>query len=161
MLSRCFRGIATSKGRISAEVRANYLMSPPLVVAYALAGHISGITSRSEPLGRDQQGQPVYLKDIWPTQAEVTEAVSSSIDSEMFRHQYSTVSDGDQNWQHLKFPQGDTYGWEPDSTYIRKAPYFDGMPATPPAVEDIRSARVLAVLGDSVTTDHISPGGVD
>ena len=146
------------EGRISAEVRANYLMSPPLVVAYALAGHI-GHNFQTEPLGRDQQGQPVYLKDIWPTQAEVTEAVSSSIDSEMFRHQYSTVSDGDQNWQHLKFPQGDTYGWEPDSTYIRKAPYFDGMPATPLVVEDIRSARVLAVLGDSVTTDHISPAG--
>ena len=146
------------EGRISAEVRANYLMSPPLVVAYALAGHI-GHNFQIEPLGRDQQGQPVYLKDIWPTQAEVTEAVSSAIDSEMFRHQYSTVSDGDQNWQHLKFPKGDTYGWEPDSTYIRKAPYFDGMPATPPAVEDIRSARVLAVLGDSVTTDHISPAG--
>ena len=146
------------EGRISAEVRANYLMSPPLVVAYALAGHI-GHNFQTEPLGYDQQGQPVFLKDIWPTQAEVTEAVSTSIDSEMFRHQYSTVSDGDQNWQHLKFPMGDTYGWEPDSTYIRKAPYFDGMPASPLAVEDIRSARVLAVLGDSVTTDHISPAG--
>ena len=146
------------EGRISAEVRANYLMSPPLVVAYALAGHI-GHNFETEPIGRGKGGVAVYLKDIWPTQAEVSEAVASSIDSEMFRHQYSTVSDGDQNWQHLKFPDGDTYGWEPDSTYIRKAPYFDGMTAVPAAVEDIHGARVLAVLGDSVTTDHISPAG--
>jgi aconitate hydratase len=146
------------EGRISPEVRANYLMSPPLVVAYALAGHI-GHNFDTEPLGRDTNGQPVFLKDIWPTQAEVSEAVNSSIDSEMFRHQYSTVSDGDKNWQSLKFPDGKTYGWEPDSTYIRKAPYFDGMTAKPAPVEDIHSARVLAVLGDSVTTDHISPAG--
>jgi aconitate hydratase len=146
------------EGRISPEVRANYLMSPPLVVAYALAGHI-GHNFESEPLGHDKGGQPVFLKDIWPTQAEVSAVVNSSIDSEMFRHQYSTVSDGDKNWQSLKFPDGETYGWEPDSTYIRKAPYFDGMPATPAAVKDIHGARVLAVLGDSVTTDHISPAG--
>ena len=146
------------EGRISAEVRANYLMSPPLVVAYALAGHI-GHNFDTDPLGQDKDGAPVFLKDIWPTQAEVSETVASSIDSEMFRHQYSTVSDGDQNWQNLKFPSGETYGWEPDSTYIRKAPYFDGMPAKPEAVKDIHAARVLAVLGDSVTTDHISPAG--
>ncbi|MDQ2832915.1 MAG: aconitate hydratase [Acidobacteriota bacterium] len=146
------------EGRISPEVRANYLMSPPLVVAYALAGHI-GHNFDAEPLGKDEAGQPVFLKDIWPTQAEVSEAVHTSIDSEMFRTQYSTVTDGDQNWQSLKFPGGDTYGWEPDSTYIRKAPYFDGMTSTPPPVEDIHGARVLAVLGDSVTTDHISPAG--
>jgi aconitate hydratase len=146
------------EGRISPEVRANYLMSPPLVVAYALAGHIAH-NFETDPLGHDKDGQPVYLKDIWPTQAEVSETVASSIDSEMFRHQYSTVSDGDQNWQNLKFPSGETYGWEPDSTYIRKAPYFDGMPAEPEPVKDIHAARVLAVLGDSVTTDHISPAG--
>ena len=147
------------EGRISPEVRANYLMSPPLVVAYALAGHI-GHNFDTDPLGRDHSGEPVYLKDIWPpTQAEVSDTVASSIDSEMFRQQYATVSDGDQNWQHLKFPSGETYGWEPDSTYIRKAPYFDGMPAVPEPVKDIHSARVLAVLGDSVTTDHISPAG--
>jgi aconitate hydratase len=146
------------EGRISPEVRANYLMSPPLVVAYALAGHIAH-NFDTDPLGRDKEGRPVYLKDIWPTQAEVSALVNSSIDPEMFRHQYSTVSDGDQNWQSLKFPDGETYGWEPDSTYIRKAPYFDGMPATPAPVEDIHGARVLAVLGDSVTTDHISPAG--
>jgi aconitate hydratase len=146
------------EGRISPEVRANYLMSPPLVVAYALAGHIAH-NFETDPLGRDQNGRLVFLKDIWPTQAEVSEAVNSSIDSDMFRKQYSTVSDGDQNWQTLKFPNGETYGWEQNSTYIRKAPYFDGMPAVPAPVEDIHGARMLAVLGDSVTTDHISPAG--
>jgi aconitate hydratase len=146
------------EGRISPEVRANYLMSPPLVVAYALAGHISH-NFAAEPLGKDQSGDPVYLKDIWPTQAEVSATVAASIDSDMFRKQYSTVSQGDQNWQRLTFPSGDTYHWEPDSTYIRRAPYFDGMTATPAPIEDIRAARCLAVLGDSVTTDHISPAG--
>jgi aconitate hydratase len=146
------------EGRISPEVRANYLMSPPLVVAYALAGHIAH-NFETEALGRDPDGKPVFLRDLWPTQAEVSAAVNSSIDSEMFRRQYSTVSEGDNNWKSLKFPDGDTYGWEPDSTYIRKAPYFDGMPATPAPVGDIHGARVLAVLGDSVTTDHISPAG--
>jgi aconitate hydratase len=146
------------EGRISPEVRANYLMSPPLVVAYALAGHISHDFEK-DALGKGKDGQPVFLRDIWPTQKEVSDTVASCIDSTMFRTQYATVSDGDANWQNLKFPSGDTYGWEPDSTYIRKAPYFDGMPATPAAVEDITDARVLAVLGDSVTTDHISPAG--
>lgn len=146
------------EGRISPEVRANYLMSPPLVVAYALAGHI-GHDFDKDPLGKGKDGQPVYLRDIWPTQEEVAATVASSIDSEMFHKEYSTVSQGDQNWQHLKFPEGDTYGWEGDSTYIRKAPYFDGMKREPEAVEDINGARVLAVLGDSVTTDHISPAG--
>jgi len=146
------------EGRISPEVRANYLMSPPLVVAYALVGTINHDFA-TDPIGYDHARQPVFLKDIWPTQAEVAETVLTSIGAEMFKHQYSTVSDGDQNWQNLTFPSGATYGWEPDSTYIRKAPYFDGMPATPAPVEDIRAARCLAVLGDSVTTDHISPAG--
>ena len=146
------------EGRISPEVRANYLMSPPLVVAYALAGRI-GHNFDTDSLGKDRSGQPVYLKDIWPSQAEVAATVAACIDPAMFQKQYSTVSQGDQNWQHLKFPSGNTYGWEPDSTYIRKAPYFDGMAASPAPVEDIRSARCLAVLGDSVTTDHISPAG--
>jgi aconitate hydratase len=146
------------EGRISPEVRANYLMSPPLVVAYALAGTIHHDFA-SEPIGIGSGGQLVFLKDIWPTQKEVQDAVLSSIGPEMFTHQYSTVSLGDPNWQHLTFPAGDTYGWEPDSTYIRKAPYFDGMSAQPAPVEDIRAARCLAVLGDSVTTDHISPAG--
>jgi aconitate hydratase len=146
------------EGRISPEVRANYLMSPPLVVAYALVGTINHDFA-TDPIGYDHARQPVFLKDIWPTQKEVADTVLSSIGAEMFTKQYSTVSDGDQNWQNLTFPSGDTYGWEPDSTYIRKAPYFDGMTATPAPVEDIRAARCLAVLGDSVTTDHISPAG--
>jgi aconitate hydratase len=146
------------EGRISPEVRANYLMSPPLVVAYALAGHIAHDFD-TDPLGEDAQGKGIFLRDIWPSQKEVADTVASCIDSTMFRTQYATVSDGDANWQNLKFPSGDTYGWEKDSTYIRKAPYFDGMPATPAPVQDIADARVLAVLGDSVTTDHISPAG--
>ncbi|MBS1800201.1 MAG: aconitate hydratase [Acidobacteria bacterium] len=146
------------EGRISPEVRANYLMSPPLVVAYALAGHIEH-NFDTDPLGKDKDGKPVFLRDIWPTQTEVAETVARSIDSGMFHKEYSTVTDGDQNWQNLKFPEGKTYGWEADSTYIRKAPYFDGMKAEPAPVEDISGARVLAVLGDSVTTDHISPAG--
>jgi len=146
------------EGRISPEVRANYLMSPPLVVAYALAGHIAHDFD-NDALGETKDGKAIYLKDIWPSQKEVADTVASCIDSAMFRKQYATVSDGDANWQNLKFPSGDTYGWEADSTYIRKAPYFDGMPATPADVQDIVDARVLAVLGDSVTTDHISPAG--
>ena len=109
------------------------------------------------PPSRSAKG--VYLKDIWPTQEEVNQAIASSIDAEIFTKEYATVADGDKNWQNLKFPLGDTYQWESDSTYIRKAPYFDGMPAKPAPVEDIKGARVLAVLGDSVTTDHISPAG--
>ena len=146
------------EGRISPEVRANYLMSPPLVVAYALAGHIEHDFA-TQPLGTGRQSQPVYLKDIWPTQAEVAEMVRSCIDPQMFLDQYGGVSEGDSNWQQLQFPSGKTYGWEADSTYIRKAPYFDGMPAMPDDVKDIHGARVLAMLGDSVTTDHISPAG--
>jgi aconitate hydratase len=146
------------EGRINSEVRANYLMSPPLVVAYALAGNI-GHDFETEPLGKNAQGEPVYLKDIWPTQEEVNDTIAEAVNTEIFSKEYATVTDGDQNWQNLKFPTGDVYQWEGDSTYIRKAPYFDGMPATPAAVEDINGARVLAVLGDSVTTDHISPAG--
>jgi len=146
------------EGRINSEVRANYLMSPPLVVAFALAGRIDHDFDH-DPLGKDSQGHPVYLKDIWPSQQEVQTVLDSSIDSGMFRKEYATVTQGDDNWKKLTFPTGNTYGWEGDSTYIRKAPYFDGMKAAPEAVEDIRGARVLALLGDSVTTDHISPAG--
>jgi aconitate hydratase len=146
------------EGRVSVDVRANYLMSPPLVVAYALAGRI-GHNFETDSLGADQAGQPVYLKDIWPTQAEVGEAIEKGLSSESFRKEYATVSDGDANWQSLKFPTGDVYQWEPDSTYIRRAPYFDGITPTPAPVTDILGARVLALLGDSVTTDHISPAG--
>ncbi len=146
------------EGRVNVDVRANYLMSPPLVVAYALAGKI-GHNFDADPLGNDAAGKPVYLKDIWPTQKEVSDAISTSVVSESFTKEYATVADGDANWQGLKFPQGDVYAWEPDSTYIRKAPYFDGITAVPAPVTEILNARVLAVLGDSVTTDHISPAG--
>jgi aconitate hydratase len=146
------------EGRVNVDVRANYLMSPPLVVAYALAGKI-GHNFDTDPLGTDKNGQPVYLKDIWPTQAEVAAAIEKGVSSEGFRREYATVSKGDASWQGLSFPTGDVYQWEPDSTYIRKAPYFDGMTKTPAPVTDIHGARVLAVLGDSVTTDHISPAG--
>jgi aconitate hydratase len=146
------------EGRVNVDVRANYLMSPPLVVAYALAGRI-GHNFDADPLGKDQSGQPVYLKDIWPTQQEVADSIKLGVNSEGFRREYSTVSNGDVSWQGLSFPTGDVYQWEPDSTYIRKAPYFDGMTATPAPLQDIAGARVLAVLGDSVTTDHISPAG--
>src|SRR5580692_8722729 len=146
------------EGRINSDVRANYLMSPPLVVAYALAGKI-GHNFDTDPLGVDETGQPVYLKDIWPTQAEVVAAIEKGLSSESFRREYATVSLGDANWQGLSFPTGDVYHWEPDSTYIRKAPYFDGITKTPAPLTDILGARVLAVLGDSVTTDHISPAG--
>ncbi|HEY3987727.1 MAG TPA: aconitate hydratase AcnA [Acidobacteriaceae bacterium] len=146
------------EGRINSEVRANYLMSPPLVVAYALAGRIDH-DFENQPLGQSKDKKPVYLRDIWPTQQEVSQTIATSISSEAFRKEYATVTDGDQNWQHLKFPTGEVYRWEPDSTYIRQAPYFDNMPKVPAPVTDIRDARVLAVLGDSVTTDHISPAG--
>jgi aconitate hydratase len=146
------------EGRVSVDVRANYLMSPPLVVAYALAGSITH-NFETDSLGTDQAGHPVYLKDIWPTQAEVAAAVASGVSSESFRREYAAISQGDANWQGLKFPTGEVYQWEPDSTYIRKAPYFDGITRTPAPVADILGARVLAVLGDSITTDHISPAG--
>jgi aconitate hydratase len=146
------------EGRISPDVRANYLMSPPLVVAFALAGHI-GHNFDADPIGTGTDGKPVFLKDIWPSQQEVADAIAVSVTSEIFSKEYATVADGDKNWQGLKFPVGDVYGWEADSTYIRKAPYFDAMPAKPAPVRDIHAARVLAVLGDSVTTDHISPAG--
>jgi aconitate hydratase len=146
------------EGRVNVDVRANYLMSPPLVVAYALAGRI-GHNFETDALGEDGAGKPVYLKDIWPTQAEVAEAIERGVSSEGFRREYATVSSGDANWRGLKFPTGDVYQWEPDSTYIRRAPYFDGITKTPAPVTDILGARVLAMLGDSVTTDHISPAG--
>jgi aconitate hydratase len=146
------------EGRVNVDVRANYLMSPPLVVAYALAGRI-GHNFDTDPLGTDEAGAPVFLKDIWPTQQEVAEAIEKGLSSDSFRKEYATVSLGDVNWQGLSFPTGDVYQWEPDSTYIRKAPYFDGITKTPAPLKDILGARVLAVLGDSVTTDHISPAG--
>jgi aconitate hydratase len=146
------------EGRINPDVRANYLMSPPLVVAFALAGRID-VDLRKDAIGKDREGKPVYLADIWPTQREVDEIVQSSISSEMFRKSYGQVFEGDEHWRSLNVPKGDTYSWDAVSTYIQRAPYFDEMSVKPSGVEDIRGARVLAVLGDSVTTDHISPAG--
>ena len=128
------------EGRINSDVRANYLMSPPLVMAYALAGRIDHDFD-NDPLGKDQDGRSVYLRDIWPSQREIQSTLTDSIDPGMFRKEYSSVSEGDTNWQNLWFPTGRTYDWEANSTYIRKAPYFDGMQASPAAVEDIQ-ARV-------------------
>jgi aconitate hydratase len=146
------------EGRINPDVRANYLMSPPLVVAYALAGRID-IDLLNEPMGKGKDGQPVFLRDIWPSQQEVSSTLQTAIDSGMFRRNYQTVFAGDERWQKLPTPAGKTYAWEGASTYIKRAPYFDGMEMTPAPVQEIRGARVLAVLGDSVTTDHISPAG--
>jgi len=146
------------EGRINSEVRANYLMSPPLVVAFALAGRID-TDLRKDAIGKGRDGKPVYLADIWPTQREVEEAVERSLTAEMFSKSYAEVFAGDERWRGLSIPKGQTYAWEKDSTYIRRAPYFDDMKIQPSPVEDIKNARVLAVLGDSVTTDHISPAG--
>jgi aconitate hydratase len=145
------------EGRINPDVRANYLMSPPLVVAFALAGRID-IDLRRDAIGKGKDGDDVYLSDIWPTQREVDEA-ERSITSEMFRSSYGDVFAGDERWRSLSVPKGDTYRWDKDSTYIRRAPYFDEMSGKAGAVGDIQNARILAVLGDSVTTDHISPAG--
>jgi len=145
------------EGRINSEVRANYLMSPPLVVAFALAGRID-LDLKKDALGKGKDGKSVYLADIWPTQKEVEDAVRQ-ISADMFRKSYDEVYDGDSHWRSLPVPTGQTYVWEDNSTYIRKAPYFDEMTVKPSPVHDIHGARVLAVLGDSVTTDHISPAG--
>jgi aconitate hydratase len=146
------------EGRVNPDVRANYLASPPLVVAYALAGRID-IDLTTEALGTDQNGSPVYLKDIWPTQAEIRAAVENAVRSEMFQRQYADVFTGDERWNGLDVPEGDTYDWQADSTYVRQPPYFDAMSETPAPVREIEAARVLAVFGDSITTDHISPAG--
>jgi len=146
------------EGRINSEVRANYLMSPPLVVAFALAGRID-IDMRKDAIGKGRDGQPVYMADIWPSQREIEESMQQSITSEMFSKSYADVFQGDERWRGLSVPKGETYAWQEDSTYIRRAPYFDDMAVKPSPVRDIKKARVLAVLGDSVTTDHISPAG--
>ena len=146
------------EGRINSEVRANYLMSPPLVVAFALAGRID-VDLRKDAIGKGKDGAPVYMADIWPTSREIEEAMQQSISSEMFSKSYGEVFLGDERWRGLSVPKGETYAWEKDSTYIRRAPYFDDMSVKPVPVEEIRKARALAVLGDSVTTDHISPAG--
>jgi aconitate hydratase len=147
------------EGRINSEVRANYLMSPPLVVAYAIAGHMDW-DPYNEPIGTDAQGRSVFLKDIWPTQDEIQDAVQAGIQSEMYRRSYGKVYEGDDRWRALPAPGGDRFEWAPDSTYVRLPPYFEKMTREAPStVQEIRGARVIAVLGDSVTTDHISPAG--
>jgi aconitate hydratase len=146
------------EGRINPDVKMNYLASPPLVVAYALAGSMD-VDITSEPLGEGSDGQPVYLHDIWPSSQEVQQVIDEAIASEMFARDYADVFAGDERWQGLPTPQGATFEWDPDSTYVRKPPYFDGMDREPQPVQDIAGARVLAKLGDSVTTDHISPAG--
>ena len=146
------------EGRINPDVKMNYLASPPLVVAYALAGTMD-IDLMSDSLGTDEQGNDVRLADIWPTESEIDEIVASAIGAEMFTDSYADVFAGDEQWQSLPTPEGEIFDWDPDSTYVRKPPYFDGMPAEPAAVGDITGARVLLTLGDSITTDHISPAG--
>ena len=146
------------EGRINPDVKMNYLASPPLVVAYALAGTMDTDLT-SDPLGEDEAGSEVFLRDLWPSGIEIAEAVEQAVQSDMFRKSYAQVYDGDVNWASLEAPSGDRFAWSEDSTYVRRPPYFDGMPAEPTAVSDIAGARVLAVLGDSVTTDHISPAG--
>lgn len=146
------------EGRINPDVKMNYLASPPLVVAYAIAGSMD-IDLAKDPLGNDQEGKPVYLKDIWPSVDEVAQIIDQSIDPQMFTARYRDVFAGDERWRNLNTPTGDTFAWDPRSTYVRRPPYFENMPAEPTPVHDINGARVLAKLGDSVTTDHISPAG--
>ncbi|MDO5367412.1 aconitate hydratase, partial [Kocuria sp.] len=146
------------EGRINPDVKMNYLASPPLVIAYALAGTMD-FDFENEALGQDSDGNDIYLKDIWPNPTEVQEIIDRSIDTDMFTTQYGTIFDGDERWQNLETPTGDVFEWDPNSTYVRKPPYFDGMSMETSSVEDIKGARVLLKLGDSVTTDHISPAG--
>ena len=146
------------EGRINPQVKANYLASPPLVVAYAIAGRVD-IDMSSEPLGMGSDGAPVYLKDIWPTPQEVDAAIRSTIDAEMFRSQYEKAFEGDANWQTLPAPTGEIYVWDEESTYIKKPPYFENMVDPTQPIADLTGLRALAVLGDSITTDHISPAG--
>jgi aconitate hydratase len=146
------------EGRIHPQIRASYLASPPLGVAYALAGRVD-IDLTSEPLGEDRDGNPVYLSEIWPTADEVAEAVGGSVSRELFESSYATVFDGDERWRALPVPEGGTYAWDPESTYVQKPPFFTGIAPEPAPVTDIVGARALAVLGDSITTDHISPAG--
>jgi len=146
------------EGRVQSEVRANYLASPPLVVAYAIAGKMD-VDFENEPLGTDRDGAPVFLRDVWPSQAEIATAIRESVRSDMFREKYAQVFEGTDEWRALEVPQGNLYAWDDASTYVKRPPYFDGMTLDPPPRSEIRAARVLAMLGDSITTDHISPAG--
>ena len=157
-VSAVLSGNRNFEGRISPDVKMNYLASPPLVVAYALTGTMNHDFDK-DPIGKDSAGVDVYLKDIWPAPAEIQSVIDSAISSEMFSKDYSSVFEGDHRWKSLDTPTGKTFEWDPKSTYVRKPPYFDGMPKQPTPVTDISNARVLAILGDSVTTDHISPAG--
>ena len=145
-------------GRIHPQVRANYIASPPLVVAYALAGCMD-VDLTTDPLGKDKAGQDVFLKDIWPTNAEIEAVTATSVTGALFRERYADVFAGDDRWREMPVPTGERFAWDPKSEYIKRPPYFDGMPKEPAALRDITGARALAVLGDSVTTDHISPAG--
>ena len=157
-VSAVLSGNRNFEGRINPDIKMNYLASPPLVVAYAIAGTMD-VDITTEPLGVDPSGVPVYLADIWPDAAEIQATIDSCIDADMFTSRYADVFAGDQQWQELPTPVGSTFAWDADSTYVRKPPYFDGMQSLPSPVTDIAGARVLAKLGDSVTTDHISPAG--
>jgi aconitate hydratase len=157
-VSAVLSGNRNFEGRISPDVKMNYLASPPLVVAYALAGTMNHDFEK-DSLGNDKDGNPVLLKDIWPSAQEIQTVIDESISSDMFTKDYATVFEGDHRWKSLDTPTGKTFEWDPQSTYVRKPPYFENMPATPTPVVDITGARVLAILGDSVTTDHISPAG--
>jgi aconitate hydratase len=157
-VSAVLSGNRNFEGRISPDVKMNYLASPPLVVAYALAGTMNH-DFEHDSLGNDKDGNPVLLKDIWPSEQEIQQVIDDSISSDMFTKDYATVFEGDHRWKSLDTPTGKTFDWDPQSTYVRKPPYFENMPAHPTPVVDISGARVLAILGDSVTTDHISPAG--
>ena len=158
IVSAALSGNRNFEGRIHAEVKMNFLASPPLVVAYALAGR-SDVDFHHEPLGEDADGAPVYLRDIWPSSREIQETIASSISSEMFRASYDGVFEGDERWQGMDVPAADRFEWNPASTYVQNPPYFDDMSMTSRGIPDIRGARMLALLGDSITTDHISPAG--
>jgi aconitate hydratase len=158
VVSAVLSGNRNFEGRINPQVRANYLASPPLVVAYAIAGNMD-VDLTTEPLGHDPNGNAVFLRDVWPTQAEVQSAIQSTIKAEMFHKAYEESLKGDARWKALEAPAGELFQWDDSSTYVKQPPFFENMPRQAPPIRDIRNARVLAILGDSVTTDHISPAG--
>src|SRR5699024_6284699 len=146
------------EGRVHQEVKMNYLASPPLVVAYAIAGSLD-VDITSEPLGQDQDGNDVYLKDVWPSNKEISDLIANTVSADMFKNNYADVFKGDERWNAIQSPDSDLYAWDEKSTYIKNPPYFEGMTMDVPPAEDIHGAHCLALLGDSVTTDHISPAG--
>ena len=159
MATSVLSGNRNFEGRISPDVRANYLASPPLVVAYALAGTMD-INLASDPIAQTPDGKDVYLKDIWPSQAEIAELVEKTVTREAFQEKYADVFKGDEKWRSVETSEGEVYDWPPQSTYVQNPPYFQGMSKEPGTIENIEGARVLALLGDMVTTDHISPAGI-